>query len=51
MKTTGTYTMYINQYLAVKRSMGFEMKTAASVLYRFARLAEELGQTPGIKRI
>jgi len=50
MKTTSTYIMYIDQYLAVKRSMGFEMKTAASVLYRFARLAEELGQTPGIKK-
>lgn len=50
MKTINTYSIYINQYLAFKRSMGVKMKTEASALSRFNRLATEMEQSPGITK-
>ncbi len=50
MKPTNTYTTYINQYLAIKRSMGITLKTGASNLLQFARLAAEMNQSPGITK-
>ena len=50
MKAINIYAPYIEQYLAFKRSLGFKMKTEASVLAQFDRLITDTAQSIGITK-
>jgi integrase/recombinase XerD len=51
MKAIRIYAPYIEQYLAFKRSLGFKMKTEASVLAQFDRLITDTDQSIGITKL
>src|SRR4051812_19761807 len=50
MEVASIYAPLIEQYLAFKRSLGFKMKTAGSVLAQFDRLITEKDQSMGITK-
>lgn len=50
MRSIKSFREYINQYVALKNSVGIEMKSGICTLLQFERMANEMKELPGISK-